>query len=122
VSATDHPTGVLFSKTLSLLAEADNSEELVLKSLSFPKDFSFKNISLVDVALSTSAAPTYFPSHNIGKYKFVDGGVIANNPALFAHTEASEWVENPKTDILHLSLSTGYPVVKPDGEEVAASD
>jgi len=76
--------------------------------------------------LSTSAAPTYFPAHRItseivgakGKKEsyehiFVDGGVVANNPALFAHTEASQFVENPKTDILHLSLSTGYPKLKP---------
>jgi len=70
---------------------------------------------LVDIALSTSAAPTYFPEHlipgtNGGRdHIFVDGGVVANNPDLVSHAEASQFVENPKTDILHLSLSTGYP-------------
>ncbi len=35
---------------------------------------------VVDVALRTSAAPTYFPVHQ----GFVDGGVVANNPAMAA--------------------------------------
>ncbi|PRR83859.1 patatin-like phospholipase family protein [Clostridium vincentii] len=33
---------------------------------------------IVDVALATSAAPTYFPSYN----NFIDGGVITNSPAM----------------------------------------
>jgi patatin-like phospholipase/acyl hydrolase len=36
----------------------------------------------VDVALATSAAPTYLPIHNIDSSQFVDGGVWANNPSL----------------------------------------
>lgn len=33
---------------------------------------------LVDVALASSAAPTYFPSHK----KYIDGGVLTNSPAI----------------------------------------
>lgn len=36
--------------------------------------------SLRDVALATSAAPTYFPDHVIGGRSYVDGGLIANAP------------------------------------------
>lgn len=36
----------------------------------------------VDVALATSAAPTYLPIHNVESSQFVDGGVWANNPSL----------------------------------------
>jgi patatin-like phospholipase/acyl hydrolase len=39
---------------------------------------------LVDVAMSTSAAPTYFPSYGV----FIDGGVIANNPSMAAVVQA----------------------------------
>ncbi len=47
-----------------------------------------ENLSMVDVALATSAAPTYFPIHDIdGKY-YADGGVWANNPTLCGITEA----------------------------------
>jgi len=39
---------------------------------------------VVDVAMSSSAAPTYFPSYGV----FIDGGVIANNPSMAAVAQA----------------------------------
>ncbi|EFA78276.1 acyl-CoA dehydrogenase [Heterostelium album PN500] len=60
------------------------------------------NHTAVDVALRTSAAPTYFPIYQ----GFVDGGVYANNPSLCAITSAiSSGV--PLKNIVVLSLSTG---------------
>lgn len=67
-----------------------------------------------DVARSTSAAPTFFPaaSSNSGNtqcqdsYRFVDGGIIANNPAMAAFTRAKELFPDIKK--IHLvSLGTG---------------
>lgn len=49
------------------------------------------NTRIVDVALATSAAPTYFPLCEISHYnnkQFIDGGVWANNPALVGIIEA----------------------------------
>jgi hypothetical protein len=49
------------------------------------------NTLLVDVALATSAAPTYFPLCEIPAYnhkQFIDGGVWANNPTLVGVIEA----------------------------------
>jgi patatin-like phospholipase/acyl hydrolase len=40
--------------------------------------------SLVDIALATSAAPTYFPEHSVGDNIVVDGGLIANAPDMVA--------------------------------------
>lgn len=55
-------------------------------------DFSRDNEALyVDVALATSAAPTYFPLAEIKYYdnkQFVDGGIWANNPSLVGFIEA----------------------------------
>jgi uncharacterized protein len=63
----------------------------------------------VDVALATSAAPTYFqavpfPIH-VGS-SFVDGGVWANSPVLAAIVEATCFLGIPLTDIDVLSIGT----------------
>ncbi|GHT35850.1 patatin [Bacteroidia bacterium] len=49
-----------------------------------------KAIKYVDVALATSAAPTYFPICEIEALnkQYIDGGVWANNPALVGVIEA----------------------------------
>jgi patatin-like phospholipase/acyl hydrolase len=50
----------------------------------FPGPGSDAGERIVDVALRTSAAPTFFPSYQ----GFVDGGVIANNPSMVALAQA----------------------------------
>jgi len=40
-----------------------------------------QNFNIVDVAMATSAAPVYFPAWQIGNDKYIDGGVVQNNPA-----------------------------------------
>jgi uncharacterized protein len=52
--------------------------------------FMDRNIPVVDAALATSAAPTYFPIHKYDNFLFVDGGVWANNPSLCGLLEAIE--------------------------------
>ena len=49
--------------------------------------------SLVETALATTAAPTYFPVQEVStlkdnKHQFIDGGLYANNPALLGIQEA----------------------------------
>lgn len=52
-------------------------------------------VKMLDVALSTSAAPTYFPIHEIHPHgRFIDGGVWANNPTLCGVQEAIEFYIN----------------------------
>jgi uncharacterized protein len=62
---------------------------------------------VVDVALRTSAAPTYFPVYQ----GFVDGGVVANNPTMCAFAQAISQGESgaKQTDdnIRILSVGTG---------------
>ncbi len=59
------------------------------------------DVSMVDAAHATSAAPTYFEPVRIGARTLVDGGVFAINPAVFAFAEAGG-----APDLL-LSLGTG---------------
>ena len=62
---------------------------------------------LWEVARATSAAPTYFPPAEIanGKWKLIDGGTYANNPALCAYAEIRQL--QPEAEVLMVSLGTG---------------
>jgi uncharacterized protein len=67
---------------------------------------------IVDAALATSAAPTYFPSHEVDGHALVDGGVFAPNPAIAAIVEALERRgDEPHhldmDDLLVVSIGTG---------------
>jgi uncharacterized protein len=76
--------------------------------------------TMLDAAMASSAAPTYFPPHRVarageGHYSLVDGGVFANNPAALAHAFLAPPAES-EGDIT-LSLGTGsmqhvYPYEK----------
>ncbi|MCU0515259.1 MAG: patatin-like phospholipase family protein [Oscillatoria sp. Prado101] len=71
------------------------------------RDFPMKK-----VARATSAAPTYFEplkletNDLIDYYALIDGGVVANNPAMSAYVEAKS-IYKDATDFLVVSLGTG---------------
>lgn len=50
-----------------------------------------KDLSMVDIAMGTSAAPVYFPVHKLDSYRIVDGGLIANDPTHVAVHEAMKF-------------------------------
>ncbi len=86
--------------------DAFNREPVVFDS-SQPEDH---DLSLVDVCLASSAAPTYFPGH-VMKYRgaptaMLDGGMTANNPAAIALAWALR-EKHPREDLLLISLGTG---------------
>jgi patatin-like phospholipase/acyl hydrolase len=63
----------------------------------------------VDVALATSAAPTYFKASPFPKHEgasYVDGGVWANCPALVGVVEAHAFLNVPLDEIDVLSIGT----------------
>lgn len=60
---------------------------------------------VVDVALATSAAPTYFPTHvSAAGSPLVDGGVWANNPTGLAAVEAIGILGWPRDQVEILSI------------------
>lgn len=63
-------------------------------------------VAMVDVALATSAAPTYLPGHRLDSVRLVDGGVWANNPAMVGLVEAVETCGQPLEAVRLLSLGT----------------
>jgi patatin-like phospholipase/acyl hydrolase len=54
-------------------------------------NYASKYGSMMDAALATSAAPTYFPATFSDKRYYADGGVWANNPTLCGIQEALEY-------------------------------
>jgi patatin-like phospholipase/acyl hydrolase len=69
------------------------------------------NLKMVDVALATSAAPTFFPSASIPKVSsnLVDGGLWANNPAFIGAIEAVSYFvgeDKPFDEFSILSIGT----------------
>ncbi|MBX3347791.1 MAG: patatin-like phospholipase family protein [Nitrospira sp.] len=80
------------------------------------------HLKVSDVALATSAAPTFFPLAEINDSLFVDGGLYANSPDLFALHEATHFFKIPEQDIRMLSIGTttsqfsfGHPAEKDFG-------
>jgi patatin-like phospholipase/acyl hydrolase len=71
----------------------------------FAGDDSDGSEKVVDVALRTSAAPTYFPVFQ----GYVDGGVVANNPAMAALAQAldDDTGNQEQDDIRLFSVGTG---------------
>ena len=66
----------------------------------------------VDVALATSAAPTYFPIKEINDTFYVDGGVFANNPILVGITEyLYKWADKGFSGVDILSISSCQKVM-----------
>ena len=67
------------------------------------------------VAVSTSAAPTYFPcSRNVYDLRLIDGGVWANNPILVATVESIGPLGRPLASMRALSIGTSDDVVMRD--------
>jgi len=71
----------------------------------FPGEDSDAHEKVVDVALRTSAAPTFFPVYQ----GYIDGGVIANNPSMCALAQALQKDTGAKSlrDLRLISVGTG---------------
>lgn len=75
-----------------------------------PDRTAYRDISAVDAALASSAAPTYFDEVTfngpVALETFLDGGVWANNPILPALAEAVRYLKIPLDRIDVLSIGT----------------
>jgi patatin-like phospholipase/acyl hydrolase len=99
---------------------ADSQKRLVIPSYNIGDDdiYLFKTphharfnrdykVPLWQVAISTSAAPTYFPAFKgVDHMRLVDGGVWANNPTMIGIIEAIGILEVPLSSIKVFSLGT----------------
>jgi patatin-like phospholipase/acyl hydrolase len=70
------------------------------------------DFAMRDIALATSAAPTYFAPQQIRSrtgetFTLVDGGVFANNPAMCALVDGESDLHAKTEGVMMLSLGTG---------------
>lgn len=68
-------------------------------------DASTFDVSISDASEASSAAPIYFDPKVIGDQVLIDGGVIANNPAMYSYLHSKHANKQGKISIL--SIGTG---------------
>lgn len=94
----------------------ETGEVHIFKTAHHPKLAKDYLRSAVDVALATSSAPTFFPTHrSAAGTPLVDGGVWCNNPAGLAAVEALSmlgWTKG-NIELLSVSCTSSPPTVKP---------
>ncbi len=100
------PLQALLSPTMVVTYDYTNNRPYLLSSYDTPKTL------VRTAARATSAAPTYFAPTTVydeelkHQISLIDGGVIANNPVLYAYREAKKLYPDAKRFHI-LSLSTG---------------
>ncbi len=62
--------------------------------------------SAIEVAMATSAAPTYFPLAECEQAQFADGGLVANAPDMCALHEARHFLKQDVSNVSILSIGT----------------
>lgn len=72
-------------------------------------------IKLVDIALATSAAPSYYPIHEHNNFLYTDGGVWANNPSLCGLLEAIDYYVGEGKEFDDFSILSISSITTPNG-------
>lgn len=101
--------------TKRLLVPAYNVGKGEVHVFKTPHHYRFKrdgSVPMVDVALATASAPTYFPAHRMGGVRLVDGGVWVNNPSTVGIAEAVSVLGVALNDVRVLSIGTTDEVRK----------
>jgi patatin-like phospholipase/acyl hydrolase len=78
----------------------------VFKTSHHPDFCTDLRLKVVDVALATAAAPTYFPIAEIGDSLYADGGLYANSPDILALHEAEHFLGQTCSRVHLLSIGT----------------
>lgn len=88
--------------------DVENSSPRFHKSAYFGRNTTRLDEQLIDLALATSAAPTYFSLVNtLHSTNLADGGMVANNPSLVALIDAMKLTDNKIENISLISIGTG---------------
>lgn len=87
--------------------DASNADIHIFKTAHCKRLMVDYKVEAVEVAMSTAAAPTYFPAYDSSKHvTLVDGAVWANNPVALAVVESITLLHQDPRDIDVLSIGT----------------
>ncbi|MDB4223667.1 CBASS cGAMP-activated phospholipase [Granulosicoccus sp.] len=99
-----------YSRLVIPTVRATHGESEVIVTAHTSDRTAFKDITAVDAALASAAAPTYFDEANVDDevalQPYLDGGIWANNPVLPAIAEAVRHLKIPLDRIDVLSVGT----------------
>jgi patatin-like phospholipase/acyl hydrolase len=89
----------------------------VLKTSHAPDLTRDRNVSMVEAALATTAAPTYLPIVSISDIseQIVDGGLWANNPSMIGVFEALRYFVGPEKEYNSISVMSVGNITFHDG-------
>jgi patatin-like phospholipase/acyl hydrolase len=83
-----------------------NDDVYVFRTPHSPRFRRDRHELMVDVALASSAAPTYLPAHELRGLRLIDGGVWANNPTMVGVVEAVSSFGRALAEVSVFSLGT----------------
>tara|TARA_S200000501_G_C20624900_1_gene656247 strand:- start:151 stop:816 length:666 start_codon:yes stop_codon:yes gene_type:complete len=93
---------------LSFAYDIEKRKHAVFDTINTP------HISFVDAIASSSAAPMYFPTHQMKDNSWmIDGSIVTNNPTLIGHAYAKEILESENIKIF--SIGSGQNKNKING-------
>ncbi|MDT0634845.1 CBASS cGAMP-activated phospholipase [Spectribacter hydrogenoxidans] len=87
--------------------EGVHAEPWVYKTPHHPDYENDQHELLVNVALATSAAPTFLPALQNNGYTMVDGGLLANNPIMVGAIDALACYQLSRRQVQVLSIGCG---------------
>jgi len=107
----DRPLKEAVTRLVIPTYDVNTGKVYLFKMPHHPGCLNHADLMAVDVALATSAAPTYFPARIVpGRGIFIDGGLWADCPAMVGFVEAVYFLGQAPEQIRLLSLSTtSYP-------------
>lgn len=92
-----------FKVPIGILTSTRNGKERVFSNVN-QKD---RNLLVADVVDASTAAPVYFPSVQIGKEYYIDGGFICNDPVFVGITESKrKWGIGEEYAVLSFGTGT----------------
>jgi uncharacterized protein len=89
----------------------------LIKTPHSTRNWYYADLLMSEIAIAATAAPTYFPLANLRDQLYVDAGIFANSPGMFALHEASHYCKIPATDIHVLSLGTNVAAARHTSRE-----